>query len=245
MKPFLPALLSLFFCFSVPATAAETITVATDEWSSYTNQDGTGYYFDLLRAVFPEPEYKLDIKIVPYARSVQMALNNQAHVVLGIYKEEVPEGQVSKYVVEQDLVDALVSPELNKSWKGAESLAGKSVVAKIDYGFNTITDVKMNYAEKASLENMVKMLKAGRVDAVLDYEEDLDPIIKAEKLDDSFAIKKSVMGSPIYFGFSGDEAGKKYLKRFNEEYKKLWDAKKVHELMQKNTGDTGSLPKSQ
>lgn len=58
--------------------------VATDEWSSYTNKDGTGYYFDVLRAIFPAPEYELDIKIVPYARSLSMVKDGSAQVVLGI-----------------------------------------------------------------------------------------------------------------------------------------------------------------
>ena len=92
---------------------------------------------------------------------------------------------------------------------------------------------------------MVKMLKAGRIDAVLDYEEDLAPIIKAEKLGPEFEIKNAVMGAPIFFAFSNDATGKALLKRFESEFKKLWDAKKIHNLMEKNTGGVGSLPKKQ
>lgn len=238
-------LLVLLGLFGSNLWAADKVVVATDEWSSYTNKDGTGYYFDVLRAVFPAPEYELEFKLVPYARSLKMVNGGDAHVVLGIYEGEVPQGQISKWVVEQDLVDVLLSPDLAKSWKGVESLAGKNVVAKIDYSFDTITDVKMNYSEKASIASMVKMLQAGRVDAVLDYEADLKPVMKAEKLGDEYKLIKSVMGSPIYFGFSSDAKGKQYLARFNQKYKELWDSKKIHEIMEENVGETGSLPKSQ
>lgn len=238
-------LTSLFALFSITSYAAETVVVVTDEWSSYTNKDGSGYYFDVLRAVFPAPDYKIDYKIVPYARSLKLVVGQDAHVVLGIYEGEIPDKQVSKWVVERDLVDALVSPSLGKSWSGVDSLAGKNVVAKIGYGFDAITDVKMNYSEKSSLESMVKMLQAGRADAVLDYEEDLKPIISKVKLGSDYVLKKSVMGSDIYFGFSNDVRGIKYLERFNAEFKKLWDTKKIHELMAKNVGETGSLPETQ
>ncbi|MCG8667880.1 MAG: hypothetical protein MI867_00575 [Pseudomonadales bacterium] len=232
--------------FFYPLTfAAETVVVASDEWVNYTNKDGTGYYFDVLREVFPEPEYKLSIQIVPYARSVKMITGESAHIALGLYEGEVPQSQTSKYVVERDLVDALVTPELDQAWRNPQSLAGKTVVAKIDYGFDDITDIKMNYSEKSSLEGMIKMLEAKRVDAVLDYEEDMQPIIDKVKLPKNFKIKKRVMGADIFFGFSGDAKGKEYIERFNREYKKLWDAGKIHELMKKNVGDAGSLPEKQ
>ncbi len=60
--------------FSLPATPAQpneggkVVTVATDSWLGYTNRDGSGYYFDILKRVFPETEWQLKIDIVPFSR---------------------------------------------------------------------------------------------------------------------------------------------------------------------------------
>lgn len=244
--PYLHTLLALLFALNTGAAiASETIHVVTDHWSSYTEEDGTGYYFDVLRAVFPEPEYTLDLKIMPYARSIAMVTDGNADVVLGLYKGEIPDAQISRYVIERDLVDALVSPALAATWKDVNSLAGKNVVAKIGYEFDAITDVKMDYSEKANLLSMLKMLGAGRVDAVLDYEADITPALEEAGLGPEFKIINAVIGSDIFFGFSATPKGKKLQQQFNERFIVLWDKKVIHKLMEKNVGSAGSLPLKQ
>lgn len=246
MAKFLHTTFAMLFAFNIgTAFSAETIHVVTDHWSSYTEEDGTGYYFDVLRAVYPEPEYTLDIKIMPYARSIAMIMDGNADIALGLYKGEIPDEQISKYVIERDLVDALVTPTLAANWKDVNSLAGKNVVAKIGYEFDAITDVKMDYSEKANLLSMLKMLGAGRVDAVLDYEADITPALEEAGLGSEFKIINAVIGSDIFFGFSATPKGKELQKQFNERFIKLWDKKVIHQLMEKNVGSAGSLPPKQ
>ncbi len=59
------------FCV-VPDTNAEDIMVATDIWEDYTNKDGSGYYLDILRAAFPEPDFTLIIRYMPYKRALML-----------------------------------------------------------------------------------------------------------------------------------------------------------------------------
>lgn len=243
--PWRSGLAALCMVFFTAVATAEKVVVVTDEWADYTNRDLSGYYFDLLREVYPEPTYLLDFRFVPYARSLSMVEGKEADIVLGIYQGDVPDVQRSKYIVERDLVDALVTPALASNWKGVESLASKKVVAKNGYDFNKLTDVSMDYSEKASLPSMVQMLAAGRVDAVMDYTADLEPLIKEYKLSDDYRIFRGVVGADVYFGFADTANGKQFQQHFDKEFKRLWDAGRVHELMKKHIGSAETLPASQ
>ncbi|MCG8614427.1 MAG: transporter substrate-binding domain-containing protein [Pseudomonadales bacterium] len=224
--------------------AIEKITVVSDEWHNYAEQDGTGYYFDLLRAIYPETQYHLEFSIVPYSRSLYLVEYNKANIVLGIYQGELADARLSQYVIERDLVDALVTPELANKWQGPESLTGEVVIAKLGYGFDKVTEIKMVYVEQPKVINMVKMLKARRVSAILDYEEDLKAYIDEGGLGSAFKIKKSVLAVNTYFGFSGDAQGKSLQSRFNSEFKRLWDSGKIQALLLENTGSLAGLPEN-
>lgn len=224
---------------------AEQIVVVTDEWEGYTSKDGEGYYIDILRQIYNQPEDDLKVVIVPYARSIGMVMSGKADIVLGIYRGEMADKHLALYVVEQDLVDIVVSKETAQVWDGMKTLEGQVVLAKIGYAFDDITDVKMKYAEKSSLEGMVKMLSVGRAVGVLDYQADLLPLVKKEGLDKrGYTIIQSVLSSPIYFGFADNSKAEVLKTRFENGFKDLYSSGEIKRLMDKNLGNSKGLTDS-
>lgn len=237
--------IALLGLLMVRSLMAEQIVVVTDEWEGYTSKDGEGYYMDLLRQIYNQPEDDLKILFVPYARSVGMVASGKADIVLGIYQGEIDDKHLALWVVEQDLVDILVAKETALTWNGMKSLEGKVVLAKIGYAFDDITDVKMKYAEKSSLEGMVKMLSAGRAAGVLDYQADLRPLVKKEGLDkQGYTIIESVLSSPIYFGFADNPKANLLKSRFENSFKDLYESGELKRLMEKNLGNSKGLPET-
>ncbi len=59
----------VLFCLAIAAIGQEpqvtTIHVVTPEWEGYTEQDGTGVYFDLVRAVYEPVGVVMTYEIVP------------------------------------------------------------------------------------------------------------------------------------------------------------------------------------
>ena len=238
MKTFI-FLWGLFFANSL---LAEQILVVTDEWEGYTSKDGKGYYLELLQQIYNTPADELRFLVVPYARSLAMVKAGKADIVLGIYRGEIPDKQLASYVVEQDLVDILVSSETAKEWQGMKTLEGKVVLAKIGYGFDDITDVKMKYAEISSLKGMIKMLSMGRAAGVLDYRADLEPLMQEVGLDsDGYKIISSALSSPIYFGFADNDRSQKLKQRFDQRFKEMYDSGEIKRLMERNLGNSKGL----
>ena len=221
---------------------AETLTVATDVWEDYSNEDGTGYYTDLLKAIYEPQGINVVIKYVPYMRSVEMIANKKADVMLGAYEGEDIEGTYAKYPIEMDVVDAAVSPELAASWQGVNSLTGKKVGAVRGNEFSEYTEVDMKYREVSNLRSLLKMLNHKRIDAVLDYEPDILSAEKTTGEQSRFEIKTEVLVNPSFFVFANSKKGEKMRKIFDEYYIKLYKSGQVKKLYVANTGADNGMP---
>lgn len=200
---------------------SETLKLAADTWEGYTNPDGTGYYYEIAGKVFKPAGYTLERRNLPYSRVIHLVKSGEVDVALGIYATDLPAEYVaSDVVVEQDAVDVVIMPDRFPDWQGLPSLQGKSLVARIDYGFDRFLGPGVKYSETSSLPGMLKMLMAGRVDAVADYEADIHAAEKEHKITPTYVIKKGVIKNPIYFGFGLSPKAQKartvYLSRMRE-----------------------------
>ncbi len=211
---------------------AVDVMVTTDYWENYTNKDGTGFYLDVLKEAFPSSQYNLIIKHMPYKRTLDMVEKGKSDIALGVYSGDMSDDKylAMKYI-EIDEVDLLLKKDLAKGFKDLNSLKGKNVVAKIGYAFDGYFDVPVNYKEKPQLLGMMKMLKAGRVDAVLDYYDDMKNNWDKAGLDDSYTIVRAVIINKAYFAFADKSKGLK--DHFLKVYPGLVKSGKIIELGKK------------
>ncbi len=219
---------------------SEDVTVATDKWKNYTSKDGEGFYCELLKEIFKLPKYKLKFKIVPYKRSVALINKNKVDIILGAYAQDVPKNSLLSYPIETDFVDVIVGPEIAKNWKGLNSLKNKKVVAKLGYGFEPYLKKPVKYEEKPNLLSMLKMLKKGKIDAVLDYKADINELRKKARLGKNFKIFSKVISSKVYFVFAKNR--KKLQTYFNMKFKKMYQTGELSKLMKKCLGSDDLLP---
>ncbi|MCR8922076.1 transporter substrate-binding domain-containing protein [Dasania sp. GY-MA-18] len=228
-------------CCSTMA-AADTLVVATDIWEDFSNADGSGYYTDILSAIYEPRGIKVEVKYVPYKRSVEMMTSGKADVVLGAYKSEGLAGSYAAYPLEMDVVDVAISPELAASWSGLATLEGKKVGAVRGNDFDEYVPVKIQYKEVSNLKSLVKMLNHKRIDAILDYEADILRELKATGETAKFEIKNGVIKTPSFAVFANNSHGQAMLKIFNEAFIELHQSGQLKELLMKNTGSLDGYP---
>lgn len=231
----------VLLALTTSVSAAETVLVVTDEWATFSNKDGSGYYFDIIRAVYPSPQFDVKIEFLPYARSLMLVMEGKADIVLGIYDGDVPEAQRSADPIEIDSVDALTTPDIAQHWNGLESFSKKRVMARTDYGFDEMLPADAIYSEYHSLPSIIKMLVARKIDAVLDYEADIEPLRQETGLTNEFVYVRGVITKYVYIGFS--KSRPELQQRFDQEYKKLYQSGKIREFILKNLGSDARLPK--
>jgi ABC-type amino acid transport substrate-binding protein len=242
MKSLNLLLLSAALTLSAASFSATQITIATDVWEGFSNEDGTGYYTDVFKAIYEPKGIAVVVKYLPYKRARDMLESGNVDVMLGPYKGEQVDGNYSAHPLEMDVVDAAVTPAMAASWQGIESLEGKKVGAISGNEFDQYASVKMQYREVSNLKSLLKMLNHGRIDAVLDYEADI--VSMQQKLGDevSYVIEKGVMKNSGYAVFIKSDHGEKMLNIYNQAYLELHKNGVLKSLLIENTGTLEGYP---
>ncbi|MDN3578475.1 transporter substrate-binding domain-containing protein [Chitinimonas viridis] len=212
----------LLMLAGLTAQAAETLHIATAEYLGYAEPSGNGYYLDLLRKIYPAPDYQLKISFVPYERARVMLESGSADILPSTSHSQRNKMPLSAQMTDMDVVDAAVQASRFPAWQGKASLAGMRVGAQIGYAFTEYApDIRMDYQEKTSLSAMLEMLAANRLDVVLDYEAEMKPLLAKQSRQVGIVIKPAVLTKPLYFGFVDKPRGKQLKARFDAELTKL------------------------
>jgi len=214
------ALYILFICFSFVSQSLgqdkAIVKVVGESWDGYTNQDGTGLYFDIIKKVFKNSKYKLSIKTMPWKRASLFVERKRADILVGSYFSDNEKLIFPKrhLAIEEAVVAFYKKTKLSKfNNKKINSFIGKRIAWIRGYGFEDsilkdVHDYKM--IEVTELKQALKMLDADRIDIILDYKSTIKKLAKK-------------MGFVIYPWMSFDEvkAGKKLYLAFTNTKRSL------------------------
>ena len=191
------------------------IFVVSEEWKSYTNKDGTGLYFDIVKLVYEPIGIKVKIKIYPYNRSVQMVEKKQADFWLGSFKDEEDYAIYPIHYYDKDIITAMFKKDKFKTFEGIESLRDRKVGWIRGYNFDEDIDVPMNINERNNRKSLLKSLEKDRFDILLDDKSDIQEAIKETNFDASKYNFVKLLEFNLYPAFRNDNKGK--------ELRKIWD----------------------
>lgn len=232
----------LFCCLHFASFAASTtIIIATQEWSNYANKDGSGYYFALLERIFPG--YQHSVTFMPYARSLAMLEQQQVDLVLGASVDDFDDARCGASLVEVDRSDMLTSQSLAAGYQSSQDLNGKVVVSRIGYDWSDLLPAGTRYKEYASLEQMIKLLNVGRVDAVLEYRDEIE--LALLKLDGDYpqlVIVENVVEYGSTFCFAANKRGEYLQQQFDRVMLQMIESGELRALMLDALGDDQDYP---
>ena len=207
------------------------VKVSTEYWLEFSGPNFTGYYFDLLHAIFPEPDFRLEPEILAYFVAVNKLNDKSTDIALGVYREDT-RGHVSAQPVELEALVAVMSPERAANWQGIESMSGLRIGAMKGYAFASGLPSSVVYSEHDSIVAMMRMLSANRLDVVLEYKPDVEPVITEMGM--PFVLESNLPRRNVYFAFRKDAKGLALKNRFDERFKGLLDSGEAWAMMKKN-----------
>ena len=212
-------MIAFFHCLSwthsAEAKEERTYTFVTEEWKDFTNKDGSGIYFELIKSVFANEGIKVKFQIMPWKRARLTVEKRQQDGIIGVYEGEDKLFTYPKLNIDRDVVYVVFKK--GKGWKNpTESLAGKKVSWRRGYGFETQINSKFTLKEVDTVDQGLKMLAAGRIDYLVDYIKDIEVSAKKHSIDlKDFTIVNDFAGNKIFIAFSRDESGRNLAK--------IWD----------------------
>lgn len=219
MKKCIATILFTLALSAAGAQATSPISVVSDEWENCTSKDGTGLYFDVIRQVFSG--VKLDIKIVPFARSIQMLESGKADLSVGNYLGDVEKGLYPKYPIDYDDVTVLMTKAAGTSFNGELSLKGKKVAWITDYGYENHIKVPLTFVEVSDRESGINMLKAGRIDYYVETSEEIRGALEGLKLSESDFRLEPIKWLSLYVCFADNDKGKRLRADWDKRMREL------------------------
>jgi polar amino acid transport system substrate-binding protein len=199
----------------------QTISVYSEAWTDATNKDGTGYYWDILRAVFEQEGSTLSINISTYKRSVGMVQTGKADLMVGAYVDEIPNALYPKKHFDADKIAAVYKKDLLSDWQGESSLQGKKVGWVKGYELEKYIPQNYSTHEHYERDHIFELLESGKLEIFLDAEADIRHEMKARNIDESKYAISPVKSLKLYFVFADNERGQLLQSAFDRRFEEM------------------------
>jgi polar amino acid transport system substrate-binding protein len=209
-----------------------SIHVHTEAWADYTNKDGTGFAWDIIRAVFVPAGVHLEADYVPYSRAVQNVVAGTADAWIGSYADERSAALYPKWFYDADRVQALFLKRGLPDWDGPESLKNGPVGWVRGYEYDSYLDVAVKPALLKGRSRVFELLTAGRIRYWLDAAYEIDHLMEArgQSADLARFVRRPVMDQKLYVAFSDTPRGRRLREVWDQRFPKLLRAGRIAKI---------------
>ncbi|MFK3796829.1 substrate-binding periplasmic protein [Pseudomonas sp. NPDC088444] len=181
------------------------IVLVSEQWNAYTEADGTGLGWDLMREIFEPAGIKVASRIEPYTRAVGLVQRGEADAWVGAYENEVEGTLYPKWHYDTDEIYAL-GPASNPA-PTLKSLGSYRLAWVRGYDFQQYLPNVVHFNEVARRDHILTMLDHGRADLYIDAKPEVDFILAQTKEPQRFR-KTYLMAIPLYLSFADNARGR-------------------------------------
>jgi polar amino acid transport system substrate-binding protein len=214
------------------ASDLEHIEIHTEAWQDYAEPDGTGFAWDVIRAVYKPAGIAVRFSIVPYSRAVQDVLAARADAWIGSYDNEQEGAIYPDWHYDADRVEALFPKSKLDSWKGRASLENARVGWIRDYAYDTYMNVSVREVLLKNRRRALMLLKRGRLDYWLDAAYEQEHLLEnaPESIDPSKYVRRHVLYKRLYLGFADTARGRELARIWDRRFPKLLKRGRIAEI---------------
>ncbi|KQP39998.1 hypothetical protein ASF44_09885 [Pseudorhodoferax sp. Leaf274] len=184
------------------------IVLASDTWHDLTRKDGTGLYFDLIRAVYARAGIEqVRIQIQPYARTVSMVRDKRVDAWVASFMGEKDFPLYPKWHFDRNAQMAVYRADVPLQYQDQASLAQRRVAWLRDFGLDRYIKVPMQVTEVDSIASGFGMLDKKRIDFFLGAKSDIADHIRDAKVDMADYRMAFVIHLGLYLAFADTAKG--------------------------------------
>ena len=203
-------LLTVLCAFAFMAQAEQMpvpgrIVLASEQWNDYTNKDGSGLAWDLLRQIFEPAGITVQTRSVPYTRSVGLAQRGEVDGWVGSYRDEASGVLYPHWNFDSDHIYALglaTAPTPTLATLGNYRLAW---VRGYKYEEYLPSVRRFNPIERRN--GILPMLEHGRADFYIDALTEAKYVL-SQSQDPALFKLTHIAELPLYIGFADTERGR-------------------------------------
>ncbi|MFI8482403.1 substrate-binding periplasmic protein [Pseudomonas sp. NPDC078700] len=218
----LVALFSSGFALSGVAAqplAPKNINLVSDVWEEYTEADGSGLAWDILRAVYQPAGIELNIQTMTYTRSIGLVQRGEADAWVGSYLNEVQQGVFyPHWFYDADQITALST--IDTPVPNVQTISQYRLVWVRGYSYQQYLPNLTRFREVQRRNGILEMLDFGRADYFIDARTEVEQLLMTSA-DPAHYRTTALTRLPIYLGFSDNPRGHKLAEVFDQRMQKL------------------------
>ncbi|WHS59703.1 transporter substrate-binding domain-containing protein [Pseudomonas sp. G2-4] len=180
------------------------IRAASEEWTGYTQADGQGMAWDILRQVFEPAGVKLEIRSVPYTRSIGLVQRGEVEVQVGAYRDESEGVLYPKWHYDVDHLFALGLA--SKPTPTLATIGNYRLVWMRGYEYNNYLPNIRRFNEIHRTVGILPMLIHERADFYIDASTEIEEVLSNADNPQQFKLSP-LINLPLYLGFANTENG--------------------------------------
>lgn len=181
------------------------ITLASEEWNDYTNKDGSGLAWDVLRQVFEPAGITLQTRSEPYTRSVGLAQRGEVDGWVGSYRDEASGVLYPHWHFDSDHIYALglaTTPTPSLATLGNYRLAWVR-----GYKYEEYLPNLHHFNQIERRDGILPMLQHARADFYIDSLTEARYVLGQAHDPSQFRLTP-IAELPLYIGFADTERGR-------------------------------------
>lgn len=247
-KPLLIKVAFLLLTFMVPTAAnSDDIAITSDEWLPFCGSSDTGpsgYGVEIVERIFTAEGHRIKFEMIPWARAIAATQVGEHDAIIAAFKQEAPGFTFPQQSIGLAQNQFYTQPN-NVAWtyQGADSLINQRVGVIKGYSYGREIDdfiaqhpENIHYAHGNSpLRMNIKMLLAGRLDAIIEDRNVLAYVANNMKLSKQFR-EAGQAGEPeaLYMGFSPrNQHSQDYAQLFDQGMQRLRANGELNEILSK------------
>ncbi|WP_010487083.1 substrate-binding periplasmic protein [Pseudomonas sp. S9] len=199
--------------------APKEINLVSDVWEQYSEADGSGLAWDVLRAVYEPVGVKLNIQTMPYTRSIGLVQRGEADAWVGSYLDEVQQGVFyPHWNYDADQITALST--LATPVPNLQTLNQYRLVWVRGYAYQQYLPNLTRFREVQRRNGILEMLNFGRADYYIDARTEVEQLLMTAP--DPAHYRVTVLTRlPIYLGFADNPRGHQLADLFDQRMQVL------------------------
>ncbi len=213
------------------------IILASKERAGATNRDGTGLYWDIIRAVYAPVGVKTKFIIRSRFHSIDLVKNQKADAVVGTFRDDIEGVLFPKFPLAKEIVFVVFKKERLNQWEGIDSITGKRVAWIKDFHFDRHMDVTAEKTEFETRDHILRLLETDQIDFFVDTQNGLEAALNSKKLDLTNLTAEILMNIDLYLAFADNEKGSKLRAIFNKRFPELVESGEIENLFVKWNGN--------
>ena len=212
-----------------------TLRFVAPEWEGQTHKDGTGLYWEVIKAVYEPLGFKVRTNNVSWSLAMQL-VEERSHftAIVGEYDYSEHNLLFPKNAIDVEYLYVAYLKRNDIEWLGRENLTNKRVSWLKDYELMTTDNIDFTLVEYTQAKRGIQKLKNGEVDFFMDEENVLEENILANKYNrEDFEIKMVPPGTDLFIGFSNRPDTKILRDIFDLRIDTLWKNGQLAGIYQK------------